>query len=445
LPSHWSVVFNPTRGSASELYLGQAIFGGQKLQGHLHRPSAEFPLGSGITMEATNLAYSVPEAEDLDREKLEKVDDHIRRAIRRRATPGAQLLVAKNGKIVYQKSYGHHTYKRKSLVQTSNQYDLASVTKAAATSLAIMKLYENGQIDLAAQVRDYLPQFSNRPVGRYTIEQVLTHQTGVQSDLPIGKLLNRKYVSEEESDDFPYQIGPDRWLDKDVPAKVYEELKRVNYTKRRVYRYSDVNYVLLQMVVEAIIEQDMNKFLRAEIYDPLGLQRLGFLPLEQFPEEQMIPTVEDEWMRSSLLRGFPQDEGASLLGGVAGHAGLFGNVTDLAALFQMLLNEGELNGVQIFTPETVQLFTAHSEMNYRALGFDRLVGGWPNVIKNGASKATFGHTGYSGTCVWADPDNDLIFVLLTNRIHPNPYNKRFLKMAVRGRVHRDIYRSIEGA
>lgn len=442
LPANWSILISPTRNLESESFTAQALFGGMPITGKIKRPFGNYQSGTGVQFTARSVGFSSPESVGIDRKELEKVDYQIKRAIRKRAMPGAQLAVVKDGKVIYQKSYGNHTYRRKQEVYSSDLYDLASVTKAGATSLAVMKLYEAGKIELNKKVADYLPLFSRRPLGRYTIEQLLTHQTGIQANLPLYDYLGKEFTKEREEEGFGVRIGPERWLDNTVHDGIIQKLKVANYTKRRIFRYSDVNYVLLQLIVEEIAGQKLDTYLRQEVYEPLGLDRLQFRPFENFPENQLVPTVVDNWMRGGLLRGYVHDEGASLLGGVAGHAGLFGNATDLAMLFQMLLNGGELNGERIFKKETVDLFTSKCRYNYRALGFDRLQGGWNNVIKRGASKETFGHLGFSGTSVWADPENNLVFVLLTNRVHPDGKNERFMKLKVRGKVHEQVYRSL---
>lgn len=445
LPSHWSVILTPERNKESESVLAQALFGATSIYGKLLEPAAGYPAGSGLRLNADHFGFANPESVGMDRLVLEQVDGIINYGIRRRAMPGAQLVVAKDGKIVYQKSYGHHTYRKRETVQSSDLFDLASITKTAVTSLAIMKLYDDQLIALDKKVADYLPQYAKRPVGRYTITQLLTHQTGIQANLPLYKYLGKQFVTEEAGrEGFTIPIGPNRWLKASVPAQIQEDLKRVNYTKHVIYRYSDVNYYLLQLIVESITSQPLDVYVREQIYTPLGLQRISFNPLDFFPAEQLVPTVQDGWMRGALLRGYPHDEGAALLGGVGGHAGLFSSATELAMLYQLLLNGGSLNGVKIFSQATVHKFIERSPYNYRALGFDRLAGGWSNIIDAGASQSTFGHTGYSGTCVWADPENNLTFVLLTNRVHPNPNNKRFMKMGIRGKVHAQIYRSLEG-
>lgn len=186
----------------------------------------------------------------------------------------------------------------------------------------------------------------------------------------------------------------------------------------------------------------LDQYVSQHFYEPLGLHRLTFKPAERLPADYCVPSVYDAWMRETILQGYVHDEGAALLGGVAGHAGLFGNARDLGRLFQLLLDKGQFSGQQIIDPTTVELFTSQYAYNYRALGFDRLMGGWSNLKDLGASEATFGHTGFSGTCVWADPDNELVFVLLTNRIFPDPKRDRFKRYRVRSRVHGDVYRAL---
>ena len=442
LPENWSVILVEDRNLESESFTAQALFGGMSITGTLSNRVGEYAAGTGIRMNARSVGFASPETVGVDRKELEKVDYYVKRAIRKRAMPGAQLAVVKDGKVIYQKSYGNHTYRRKQEVYSSDLYDLASITKAGATSLAVMKLYDGGELELDKKVQDYLPMFLKRPLGRYTIEQLLTHQTGIQANLPLYDYLGKQFIKENEDDGFSVRIGKDRWLDNTVHEGIIQKLKVANYTKRRIFRYSDVNYVLLQLIIEEISGQTLDQYLATEVYGPLGLDRLQFRPFENFPENQMVPTVVDNWMRGGLLRGYVHGEGASLLGGVAGHAGLFGNATDLAMLFQMLLNNGELNGERIFKEETVKLFTAKSRYNYRALGFDRLKGGWGHLMRRGAGEDTFGHLGFSGTSVWADPENNLVYVLLTNRVHPDGKNKKFMKLKVRGKVHEQIYRSL---
>lgn len=439
VPSEWSVLNTPLRCKESEAFMAQAVFGAELIDGRLTEATPSFLAGAGHRLEPVRLGFRLPEELGIDRRKMEYVDYQINRGIRYRAMPGAQLLVMKDGQVVYEKAYGHHTY-RKQAVTPGDLYDLASITKAAATTLAVMKLYDEGKIDLDAQVRDYLPELKKKIIGRYKVERLLAHHTGLQAEIPLHGLIGKQFVAEEVGDVFKLPIGPERWLSEEVPGKVRENLKgKIGRTKRQVYKYSDLNYYLLQLIVEEIAAEPLDELLEREFYRPLSLGRLGFRPAGKFPAEQFVPTVSDPWMRGGLLRGYVHDEGAALLGGVAGHAGLFANAHDLGRLFQLFVDEGAYGDQQLLSPETVALFTSKNRFNYRALGFDRLTGGWQNVVNAGASQATFGHLGFSGTSVWADPENDLIFVLLTNRVHPDPKNERFRKMQIRGKVHKGVY------
>jgi CubicO group peptidase (beta-lactamase class C family) len=442
LPYEWSVLNTPLRCKESEAFIAQALFGAELIDGKLAETTPAFRAGTGYRLEPVRRGFRLPEELGIDRQKMEYVDYQINRGIRYRAMPGAQLLVMKDGQVVYEKAYGHHTY-RKQAVTPGDLYDIASITKAAATTLAVMKLYDDGKIKLDAQVRDYLPELKKKMIGRYKIERLLAHHTGLQPEIPLTGLIGKQFVADEIRGAFKLPVGPGRWLNEEVPGLVRKNLKgKIGRTRRQVYKYSDLNYYLLQLVVEEIAGEPMDELLEREFYAPMRLGRLGFRPAEKFPEGQLVPTVKDTWMRGGLLRGYVHDEGAALLGGVAGHAGLFANAHDLGRLFQLFIDEGAVGDQQLLSPEVVSLFTGKNRFNYRALGFDRLAGGWQNVVNAGASRNTFGHLGFSGTSVWADPENDLVFVLLTNRVHPDPKNERFQRMQIRGKVHRGVYRAL---
>lgn len=443
LPDSWAFINCPLRSKESEAFIAQAIFGAQLLDGRLPAAIDGHRTGSGLRLEAVRGGFRIPELLGINREKLGAVDYHINRGIRYRAMPGAQLLVMKDGQVVYEKGYGHHVY-RKQEVNPGDLYDLASITKAAATTLTIMKLYDEGRIDLSAQVREYLPELKKRSIGRYTIEQLLTHHTGIQSDLPLEGLLGKQFVAKELRDEFTIPVSQNRYLDEDIPATIRKRLSgKIGRSRRLRYQYSDLNYYLLQLAAEEIAGEPMDQLLKREFYEPLQLGKLMFNPAKKHPEKRLVPTIYDRWMRGGLLRGYVHDEGAALLGGVAGHAGLFSNAHDLGRLFQFLLDGGEYAGQQLLSQETIDRFTARNRYNYRALGFDRVAGGWPNVVSAGASSQTFGHLGFVGTSVWADPENDLVFVLLTNRVFPNAKNQKFRRMQIRGKVHQSVYQALD--
>ncbi|NJB85369.1 CubicO group peptidase (beta-lactamase class C family) [Lewinella marina] len=435
VPAHWGLIQSPLRSKESEAFVAQALFGAQALLGRL-------PSGRGLDLPQLRPGFREPEVLGFDRAALERADETLYRAIRYGATPGAQLTVLKDGEVVYERAYGNHRYRGGEAVRVSDLYDLASVTKAAATSLAVMKLYDEGRIDLAARVKDYLPEYEGQVPGNFRIDQLLTHHTGLEPSLPLYPYIREPYVSDVPDDHHRNALSGTRWADEGVATQLRKDIASVGYTRHPIYRYSDINYVLLQFVVEGITGVGLDEYVNQEFFVPLGLRHLAYRPLERFAPRQLVPTIVDRWVNRGELRGFVHDEGAALMGGVAGHAGLFGNATDLARLFQLLVDGGASGGQQLISEKTVELFTAQGPYNHRALAFDRLERGYGSVIEAGASERTFGHTGFTGTSVWADPDTDLVFVLLTNRTYPDPDNKKFMESGVRTRLHRDVYRAL---
>ncbi|NJC25262.1 serine hydrolase domain-containing protein [Neolewinella antarctica] len=443
VPGDWSVINCPLRSKESEAFLAQALVGAELIDARLSTTTPAFAAGAGFRLTGDRTGFRLPEQLGVDREELEKIDYQINRGIRYRAMPGAQLLVMKGGQVVYEKAYGHQVY-RKQAVNNADLYDLASVTKAASTSLAVMKLYDRGELALKKRVRDYLPEFKRNLVGRYRIDQLLSHHTGLQPNLPIGPLISRQFTADESSPEYPYPLGPGKWLGREIPGAVKNALTgQLEYTKKPMHQYSDLNYYLLQLIVERVSGESLDEFVRANFYAPMGLRRLTYKPNATFPAHRIVPTIDEPWMRGGLLRGDVHDEGAALLGGVGGHAGLFGNAHDLGQLFQLLNNRGSYHGKEYLRPETVALFTGHGPYNYRALAFDRLAGRWGGAHEYGVSTNTIGHLGYTGTSVWADPDNDLVYVLLTNRVNPDPTNAKFREMAIRSHVSRVVYRALD--
>ena len=442
LPSNWSVINCPTRTKESETFTAQAIFGAELIDGRLTNTSPQYAAGTGYRLGGNRGGYRLPEQLGIDREAIERADYHINWGIRYRAMPGAQLVVMKDGHVVYEKAYGRQSYRRDP-VTNNDLYDLASVTKAASTTLALMKLYDDGLIDLDKRVWAYLPHYRRNLIGQFTLRQFLAHQTGLQPNLPVQQFMGRKFTSDSLSTAFQFPLGPGTYLDSRIPRWVEQSLTGpLEYTKRPSYLYSDLNFYVLQLVVERVSGQSLDQYVSDRFYRPLGLSHLTYLPTNTFPLDRIVPTAHEPWMRGGTLRGFVHDEGAAMLGGVAGHAGLFGNARDLARLFQLVNNGGSLNGVDFLQPETVEQFTERNGYNYRSLGFDRFHGRY-GTAAFGAGKGTVGHLGFTGTSVWADPENNLVFVLLTNRISPNPENDKFVKMGIRGRVSREVYRALD--
>jgi beta-N-acetylhexosaminidase len=434
----------------------QIIFGGMKAQGELPLASASFQAGSGIATETTGrFSYSLPEAVGLDSRVLSKIEVIAKEAIEMGATPGSHVLVAKDGKVIYEQSNGYLTYENKIPVSDQTIYDLASVTKVTATLQAVMFMHDRGLIDINKKASVYLPELKNSNKKDFTIKDILTHQAGLWPFLPFWSSTIKNgtqlpnYYSSTKSPDYPFPVADGlfahkamkdslwQWI---IKARIVDKVARTPYD----YRYSDMGFYILQHLAEKILNQPMEDFLEQNLYEPLGAYTLGYLPLQKFPASRIAPTEEDQLFRKRLLVGYVHDQGAAMHGGIAGHAGLFSTANDLAKVGQMLLQKGRYGGIQYYKPETVELFTARQfDTSRRGLGWDKPVPShWTSPTTLLASGKTFGHTGFTGTCIWVDPEFNLVFVYLSNRVHPDMNNNKLLNANIRPRIQEVIYKAL---
>lgn len=434
----------------------QVIFGALNANGQLpFAASSNLPEGVGIqTQSIKRFTYSLPEDAHMDSEKLEAIDQIANEAIKSGATPGCHVLVAREGKVIYEKSFGYLTYDNKTPVTDETIYDLASVTKVSATLQAVMFLYEKGMIDINKKASVYLPELKGSNKSDFTLKDILTHQAGLWPFLPFWAQTIKQnqylpeFYSRKKSDQFPLMVADSlyapvsirdslwNWI---IKSKIREKPTRTPFD----YKYSDMGFYILQHLAEKILNQPIEDFIQQNLYEPLGSSTTGYLPLQRFIFSQIAPTENDKLFRKSLLTGTVHDQGAAMLGGVAGHAGLFSNANDLAKLGQMLLQQGSYGGYQYYKPETVQTFTQKQFVtSNRGLGWDR-----PTGVPNGptslfASQKTFGHTGFTGTCIWVDPEFNLVYIFLSNRVHPDMTNNKLINANIRPRIHEVIYQSI---
>jgi beta-N-acetylhexosaminidase len=434
----------------------QIIFGGLPAQGELPLWTTAFEAGHRNTTETIGrFSYSLPEAVGIDSRTLSKIENIAREAIVTGATPGSHVLVAKDGKVIYEQSNGYLTYQNKIPVTEQTIYDLASVTKVTATLQAIMFLYDRGMIDINKKASVYLPELKNSNKKDCTIKDILTHQAGLWPFLPFWNSTVKngtqlpQYYSSARSEDYPFPVADGMFAHKSmkdslwqwiIKARMVEKPPRTTYD----YRYSDMGFYILQHLAEKILNQPMEDFLDQNLYEPLGAYTLGYLPLQKFPASQIAPTENDQLFRKRLLVGYVHDQGAAMHGGIAGHAGLFGTANDLAKVGQMLLQKGKYGGYQYYRPETVELFTARQfDNSRRGLGWDKpMPGNWTSPTTPFASNKTFGHTGFTGTCIWVDPEFNLVYVYLSNRVHPDMNNNKLLNANIRPRIQEVIYKAI---
>ncbi len=383
------------------------------------------------------LKYTIPEAADFDHVKLYKVDSLINYAITKYATPGAQILAAKNGKVFFHKSYGYHTYSKRRRVKNTDVYDIASITKVAATTLAAMKLYQKGRINLTDSIKYYIDDTINCTIKNHQLLDFFIHKTGIQPNMPVVKYIMYmdsttdrydKYFTEKPDSVHTIKLANDYYFRKDYVDSIVFSLYNLEIDTSKAYQYSDANFNIIYDILKRNIRGSYVNYLNRQIYNPLQLQHIGFLPLRRFRKSQIIPTQHDRYWRKQLLHGTVHDESAALYGGVAGNAGLFSNANDIAIIFQMLLNRGTYANTRIFDKSTIKYFTTPPKNSKRALGFS---------LKQGA----FGHTGFTGCVVWANPRTGFLFVFLSNRIHPRMMNKRLNRMKIRSRAYNLILQS----
>ena len=387
-------------------------------------------------------------------EKLQAIDSLVTDAIKKKAIPGCQVLVAKNNQIVFNKSYG--TVAGEGTAEVTNQtfYDLASVTKVSATTVSIMKLAEEGKVNIDKTIGDYLPWVKGNAKASITLRDLLLHQAGLYPYIKFyEKLLNpdgslqKDLVSNKADATHQQMITPNKFLVNYWMDTIQQQILRSPVTEAGKYIYSDNDFIFLGFIVEKLTGMSLHDYASKSFYEPLGMKSTGFLPLQKTSVDNIAATELDNYFRKELIQGSVHDEGASTMGGIAGHAGLFSNATDLAKLYLMLLNDGQWEGKKYFDASTVKTYTAYNTTNSRrGLGFDKpekdnqhLKEPYPSAS---VSPSTFGHTGFTGTCVWADPEHQLLYIFLSNRVFPTRDNKAFSSLNLRPSIQEVIYSAL---
>lgn len=357
-----------------------------------------------------------------------------------------------NGKEIINKGYGHTTYEKTQAVTPNLLYDLASVTKIAATTVAVMKLYEEGKLELDKTLGDYLPQVKGSDKESLSVRNILLHQAGLVPFIPFYRALidtttgipNWNYFSKIKDEKFGIQVADSLFVLTTYQDNIQQRILNSKLSIANKYVYSDNDFIYLGKIVEAITKTSLPNYVQKQFYTPLAMSSTCFSPSNVFPKQAIVPTEYEKHFRQQQIWGHVHDEGAALMGGIAGHAGLFSNAKDLAQLFIMLLNKGSYNGMNFLKPETVELFTKYnSEVSRRGLGFDKPEKDnatnkdpYPSKL---SSPKTFGHTGFTGTCVWVDPEKNLVFIFLSNRVHPTRSNNKLSSLAVRRNVLDAVY------
>ena len=440
-----------------------------------------FGCGSGLETNKVRLSYQKPQEVNMNENILKKIASIVNEGIKNQAFPGCQVLVAKDGVVVYNQSFGFFDYANTHPVQNTDVYDLASVTKTLATLPSVMKLIDTKKITLSDNISQFVPELKNTDKENLTIRDALFHETGLPASLPLYQLIidknsysgplysrRRDYtyrtlydtnvymrtdfkfdstlVSKTPQPGISMQVAENFYIKNDFQRDVLNEIIKAPLSKKKGYLYSDLNFVLLKNVVENCTAQSLDKYVETNFYSRLGANSTCFLPLRKINKEAIAPTENDEFLRNQILIGYTHDETAALMGGVSGNAGLFSSANDLAKILQMFLNLGEYGGERYLSQETVQTFTkTKSSISRRGLGFDKSDPSHPENSPTGelAPASTYGHTGFTGTCFWVDPDNHLIYIFLSNRVYPLRTHKQLMEMKIRPQIQDIIYKAFQ--
>lgn len=420
---------------------------------------ASLPAGTGIQLQASIQALkdeSIAGKHAFQKismgDKMLKVDSIILDAIQRKAAPGMALLVVKDGKIIEQKTYGNMSYEAPEKVTQESVYDMASVTKICATTLSIMKLYDEKKIRLDGTLGDYIPWVMGSNKANITLREVLLHQAGLKAWIPFYKEIADSvtmkakpgFFSKINNTAYNVKVDDSLFMRTDWRDTMISRILTSTVDTKKPYIYSDNDFIFLGEVVKAVSGQSLDQYAWNNFYRPLGFRSTGFNPTAYLNKKTIAPTEQDPYFRERLVRGYVHDPGAAMFGGVSGHAGLFSNAYEIAVLMEIIMKKGVINEKRFFSSATIDLFNSYqSEISRRGLGFDKpekdnATRKIPYPALNISSK-TFGHTGFTGTCAWADPEKGLVFVLLANRVHPTAKNT-FGDLNVRGKVMEELWR-----
>lgn len=463
-------------------YAAQLIFGGIPVKGKLPVTiPGLFHAGAGIFTEKTRLGYHEPEEVGANASRLDVIGSIVEEGLEQKAFPGCQVLVAKDGMVIYDKSFGYFDYSRKQPVAGNSVYDLASASKAAGTLLAVMKAYDEKKFTLNNKISDFIPELKDSNKKGLNIKELLYHQSGViptinfylsaiDKDSYTGSLYSNaknathpvrfdaktfvrndfKYlpeiVSATRKPEFTTEAARNFYLHDSFRDSIMQKIKDSRLGTRGKYVYSCVNFILLKMMVENQMKQPMDQLLHNDFFSRLGAWHTTYNPLKTMDTLQIVPTEDDQFVRRQLVRGYVHDEAAAFQGGVSGNAGLFSNANDLAKVLQLFLNQGTYGNEEYLSPETCRLFTqSKSPTSRRGLGFDKPAPGMHkrSPCSSLTPASTYGHTGFTGTCFWVDPDNRLIYIFLCNRINPSRANNKLGRLDIRTRIQDAIYKAIK--
>lgn len=427
----------------------EILLGMSGAKGVLPVSAGGFEAGYGILTNKTRLTYADPVDMNINEDILKKVDSIAENGIQIGTFPGCQILAIKDGYIFYDKSFGYHTYDSILPVKPDDIYDLSSLTKILATVPSLMQLYADTLIDINVPISKYLLYLKKTNKRNISIKDILGHQAGLVSWIPYYKsTLNTDtwdtmVYHSRINDQYPVRVAQAMYIHEYYDNKIYDQIAKSPLQEKK-YQYSDLGFYLFRQLIELSTNLALNNYVLEEFYEPLGLKNMRFKPLEYFNRDRICPTEKDEVFRYQILQGDVHDQGAAMLGGVSGHAGLFSNSYDVAVMMQMLLDGGTYGGRKYIDSDVVNEFTSShfkDNDNRRGLGFDKPMLEYEDHGPNckSASPLSFGHSGFTGTYAWADPENGLIYIFLSNRIYPDMYNNKLGELDIRTNIHQLFY------
>jgi beta-glucosidase-like glycosyl hydrolase/CubicO group peptidase (beta-lactamase class C family) len=432
--------------------VAQFVAGAFDVNGKLETAiNTKWSKGFGLAVAGNGrLKYTVPEELGISSKKMEEIDEICENAIKAKVFPGCQVVVAIEGKVIHQKSYGTMSYEDTIAINNDDLYDIASITKIASSTVSLMKLDSENKFSSESTLGTLVPEYvSGTAYANLKANDLLTHQAGLtpwiafyKKTLKDGNLDPAIYKTKKEPG-FETQVAKDIYIKDDYWKTMIKTITETPLSGQKKYEYSDLSYYFFNKYIERVSGMGQEKFVQDNIYAPLGLQHMTYLPLKKFPLKQITPTENDKEFRKQEVRGYVHDPGASMMGGVAGHAGLFSNATDLAALMQLFLNKGQIGNYSVISKAVIEKYTKcqFCPGNRRGLGFDKPSAGGGGPVSALASTASFGHSGFTGTLAWADPTYNINYVFLSNRVSPNADNWKIRDMNIRTNIQEVIYKA----
>ncbi|MDB9782308.1 serine hydrolase [Winogradskyella sp.] len=449
------IVMSYQNSAIAQQKSAQLIFGAVAAKGKLPVSTGpNFSVGTGIMYNSlSNLSYGLPETVGMDSKLLRKIDSVANHAVDKKMTPGIQLLVARKGKVIYNKNFGYHTYSKKNTVDFDDMYDVASLTKILATLPIVMELEEQGSISLDSKLGQLSPAYIGSNKENITLKKMLSHYAQLKPWVPfyyatldsVTKKPDPKYYRAKREKGFNVEVTNTLFMRNDYQDSIQKIIIETELLSTLRYHYSDLPYYILKNYLEGFYDKPLSDITQDRFYKSLGANYTTYNPRENFSLKDIVPTEIDNYYRYKEVHGYVHDMGAAMQGGVGGHAGVFSNANDVAKIMQMYLQKGFYGGKRYFKNETIDKFNTcyYCDVdNRRGIGFDK-----PQLSEEGPtcgciSMTSFGHSGFTGTYAWADPEEDIIYVFLANRTYPEAGKNLLLRENIRTEIQRLIYEAI---